>query len=728
MNIFAVEDKSTLDFLSNLNDKQQEAVTYNDGPLLVLAGAGTGKTKVLTSRIARLIQENRAYPSQILAVTFTNKASKEMLARVNDMVMADGIWLGTFHSIAAKILRRHAELIGLSNSYNIIDEDDQLRIIKSIMQSLNIDDKKNPPKIIASIIQSWKDKNLDYNAVDGLAVNQYEKFAAMIYVHYQQKLQNMNAVDFGDLLLYNMQLFIKFPEVLQHYQNRFRYILVDEYQDTNYIQYIWLRLLAQERRNICCVGDDDQSIYGWRGAQVSNILDFTKHFPDAKIVRLEQNYRSTESILGAASHVIANNSDRLGKTLWTEDKGGSKVKLATLMDDRDEARFIAGTIKNYYHNSDYQSIAILVRASHQTRSIEESFIQSSIPYQIIGGMKFYERMEIRDIISYMRTAINLNDDIAFERIINTPRRGIGPATLSQIKQHAFDKQMSMFQSIKDLISKEILKGRVKLNLQELINNFNKWHELLSIKQPNLWVEDILEDSGYLEMWRQEKTIEAEGRVENLKELINAIAEFPSITAFLEHISLVSERDNNQHQKVSIMTLHSAKGLEFDLVFLTGWEEGLFPHQRSLDESGIKGLEEERRLAYVGITRARKLLYISNALSRRVYNEFQRSLPSRFIEEIPQEFAEKITRTFDHSMFASNLTTANNTKYINKDDDENKITIKSSTDNSDFKKGSRVRHLKFGVGRVIYIIDNTSLDIDFFNYGRKRILKDYIQKT
>jgi DNA helicase-2/ATP-dependent DNA helicase PcrA len=640
-----VQDPIISNYLKSLNTAQLEAVENIDGPLLILAGAGTGKTKVLTTRMAHIILSRKAYPSQILSVTFTNKAAREMRERITNLVEAEGIWLGTFHSIAAKILRRHAELVGLSSNYNIIDTDDQIRLLKNIISSSNIDEKKYPPKLLLAIIQKWKDLGLTPDKISendlGSAAHYIAKQA---YFEYQKRLLSIGAVDFGDLLLLNIQLFTNHPDLLTSYQYKFRYILVDEYQDTNIAQYIWLRMLAQGHKNICCVGDEDQSIYGWRGAEIGNILRFEQDFPGAKVIRLEQNYRSTNYILSVASKVISNNTMRLGKVLWTDFSEGSKVKLAGLIDDREEARYIAGEIMSLKRNEDAKlsEMAILVRAGFQTRAFEECFMSYGLNYKVIGGFKFYERLEIRDVIAYIRVALQPDDDLALERIINTPKRAIGDATVKQLYNYAHIHNISLFKAIENMIKSEELKTRVKTPLKSLVESFNKWHELYDIKNHVEVVEIILKESGYLAMWQQDKSIEAEGRIENIKELLRALEEFNNISEFLEHVSLVTDVDlSDQENMVNIMTLHAAKGLEFNNVFLPGWEEGIFPHQRALDESGNNGLEEERRLAYVGITRAKRELHISYTTYRRVYNQFQNQMPSRFIAELPLDSIEQI---------------------------------------------------------------------------------------
>ncbi|ASX28520.1 ATP-dependent DNA helicase PcrA [Rickettsia sp. MEAM1 (Bemisia tabaci)] len=632
------------DFLHSLNVQQQKAVLHTEGPLLLLAGAGTGKTKVLTSRIANIIHQNLASPQNILAVTFTNKAAKEMQERVHNLVSSYGLNIGTFHSMAARILRDQIEHLnlGLNSRFTIISQDDQLRLIKDIVKLKNIDTKKYAPKLIHIVISRWKDQGLLPNKLSSSDTNlPLQRVAKLVYEEYQQNLLISNVVDFGDLLLYNNELFIKNPEILKYYQEKYRYILIDEYQDTNVVQYLWARMLASLSKNICCVGDDDQSIYGWRGAEVGNILRFEKDFLNATIIKLEQNYRSTLPILAAASNVINNNKNRHGKTLWTDKESGEKIKIISCWNDKEEARYIASEIARLVREGRYSAgnIAILVRAGFQTRSFEEAFINSAMPYKIIGGLRFYERMEIRDVLAYIRIALNQNDNLALERIINVPKRAIGAVTLNKIKAYAIEKNISNFVAIKEMLEDGEIKTKSYETLKDLVTKISNWHERFSFDAPINVTKAILDDSGYLEMLQEEKTEEALGRIENINEMLRAIAEFNDIHDFIEHSSLVMENEvleTNYGGSVTIMTLHGAKGLEFDVVFLPGWEEGVFPSQRSLDEEGEKGLEEERRIAYVGITRAKKELYITHAESRKIFYEIVRSYPSRFLAEIPEE--------------------------------------------------------------------------------------------
>ncbi|XVN40537.1 MAG: DNA helicase PcrA [Rickettsia endosymbiont of Argas persicus] len=633
-----------LEFLHSLNDQQQKAVLHTEGPLLLLAGAGTGKTKVLTSRIANIIHKNLAFPNNILAVTFTNKAAREMTERVNNLINCYGLNIGTFHSMATRILRDQIEHLnlGLNNRFTIISQDDQLKLVKDIIKLKDIDTKKYVPKLIHVIISRWKDQGLLPNKLSSSDINlPVQRVAKLVYEEYQQNLLTSNVLDFGDLLLYNNELFIKNPEILRYYQEKFKYILIDEYQDTNVVQYLWARMLASLNKNICCVGDDDQSIYGWRGAEVGNILRFEKDFLNATIIKLEQNYRSTLPILAAASNVINNNKNRHGKTLWTDKESGEKIKIISCWNDKEEARYIVGEIDKFVREGRYNAgnIAILVRAGFQTRSFEEAFINSAMPYKIIGGLRFYERMEIRDVLAYIRISLNQNDNLALERIINVPKRAIGAATLNKIKAYAVEKNISNFAAIKEMLEQGEIKTKSYDTLKDLVNKISNWHERFNFDTPINVAKAILDDSGYLEMLQEEKTEEALGRIENINEMLRAIAEFNDIHDFIEHASLVMENEvleTNYGGSVTIMTLHAAKGLEFDVVFLPGWEEGVFPSQKSLDEDGEKGLEEERRIAYVGITRAKKELYITHAESRKIFYEIVRSYPSRFIAEIPEE--------------------------------------------------------------------------------------------
>ena len=710
--------------INDLNPPQFEATCHTDGPLLILAGAGTGKTKVLTSRIAYIIEQRLAYPSNILAVTFTNKAAKEMQERVNNLIHSDGLNIGTFHSIAAKMLRSHIHLLdlNLSNSFTIINQDDQVKLVKNIELQLGIDVKQYTPKIMHVIISRWKDQGiLPGKLSDSDLASPAHRFARTIYAEYQKQMHSSNVVDFGDLLLYCNQLLINNPEILEYYQNKFKYILIDEYQDTNAVQYIWARMLASKHKNICCVGDDDQSIYSWRGAEVKNILRFEKDFPNAKIIKLEQNYRSTPYILKAASSVIMHNKNRHGKNLWTDQKQGEKIKVISCWNEKEEARFISTEIEKFINTGKYKArdIAILVRAGFQTRAFEESFISNALPYQIIGGLRFYERMEVRDLLAYIRLSINHNDNLAFERIINVPKRSIGNITLKKIKDFASEHEISVFGALVKMLEHKIFTGRSRDNLQSFVNLM-----ILSGKkyenEPSIDVTKfILEESGYLPSLKADKTEESQARIENLNEMLKAIDEFDNITEFIEHSSLIMDNDSLESDfggTIKIMTLHAAKGLEFDLVFLPGWEENIFPHQKALSEEGEKGLEEERRIAYVGITRAKKELYITYAESRRVFAEILNSLPSRFLAEIPEELYEKRSST-------------NKLNYMGSRHNFSMQPLKqkpaSLIDTSGKKPGNRVSHPKFGSG-IIVRRNGDSLEIAFEKIGIKTIKENYVE--
>ncbi|MBL4918249.1 ATP-dependent helicase [Szabonella alba] len=640
-------------YLDDLNPAQRAAVEVLDGPVLVLAGAGTGKTKALTTRIAHLLAMNKARPNEILAVTFTNKAAREMKNRVGRLTgdVAEGMkWLGTFHSISVKILRRHAELAGLKSNFTILDTDDQIRLLKQLIAAANIDDKRWPARMLAGLIDAWKNRAWTPSKVPSSEASAYDNRGTELYAAYQDRLRSLNAVDFGDLLLHVVTIFQAHPDILAQYQRWFRYILVDEYQDTNVAQYLWLRLLAQGHRNICCVGDDDQSIYGWRGAEVGNILRFEKDFPGAEVIRLEQNYRSTPHILAAASGVIAANSGRLGKELWTEVEEGEKVRLIGHWDGEEEARWIGEEIEALQRGTrglgpvSADGMAILVRASHQMRAFEDRFLTIGLPYRVIGGPRFYERLEIRDAMAYFRLAVSPADDLAFERVVNTPKRGLGDKAQSEIQRAARASGVNLLEGARDLLAEGGIGGKGAGQLRAFVAGVDRWHEAVQAGADHIRLaETILEESGYTAMWQNDKTPEAPGRLENLKELVKALEQFENLQGFLEHVSLIMENETEESApKVSIMTLHAAKGLEFPAVFLPGWEEGLFPSQRSMDESGKKGLEEERRLAYVGITRAEEICTISFAANRRVYGQWQSQLPSRFIDELPEAHVEVLT--------------------------------------------------------------------------------------
>ncbi|AUH33896.1 ATP-dependent helicase [Paracoccus tegillarcae] len=648
-------------YLDGLNIAQREAVEALDGPVLMLAGAGTGKTRALTTRIVHLLMLGKARPGQILAVTFTNKAAREMKNRIGRLLgeAVEGMpWLGTFHSISVKILRRHAELIGdgdlhLKPSFTILDTDDQLRLMKQLIAAENLDEKRWPARQLAGLIDSWKNRCITPAKLPKGESRAFDGMGGQLYAAYQRRLLELNAVDFGDLLMHCVTLFQAHPDVLKGWQDRFRYILVDEYQDTNVAQYMWLRLLAQAHQNICCVGDDDQSIYGWRGAEVGNILRFEKDFPGARVIRLEQNYRSTPNILAAASGLIAENAGRLGKTLWTDaEDPGEKVRLIGHWDSEAEARWIGEEIEAFQGGHRHavgkvslNDIAILVRASHQMRAFEDRFMTIGLPYRVIGGPRFYERQEIRDAMAYFRLVVSPADDLAFERIVNTPKRGLGDKAVQTIQTVARQNGVGLLEGARIVVEEGHLGGRGLANLREFVQGVGRWHgEALDSQSSHIELaERILDESGYTTMWQNEKTPDAPGRLDNLKELVKALEEFENLQGFLEHVALVMDRDDGDAgEEVSIMTLHAAKGLEFPIVFLPGWEDGLFPSQRSMDESGQRGLEEERRLAYVGITRAERLATISFAGNRRLYGQWQSSMPSRFVDELPGDHVEVLT--------------------------------------------------------------------------------------
>ena len=746
----SIEPTRPISYLESLNEAQRIAVETLDGPVLVLAGAGTGKTRVLTTRLAHLLHQGRARPYQILAVTFTNKAAREMRNRVEQQIggAVEGLWLGTFHALGVRILRRHAEIIGLRHDFTILDTDDQIRLLKQHLQAENIDEKRWPARTLSGMIQRWKDKGLTPNKVSAGDAGDFANGQAIkLYADYQERLQTLNAVDFGDLLLHCLTVFTKAPDVLKDYQNLFRYILVDEYQDTNVAQYLWLRLLAQEQKNICCVGDDDQSIYGWRGAEIGNILKFEKDFPGAKVVRLERNYRSTPQILTAASGLIANNESRLGKTLWTEANQGEKLTVRGVWDGEAEARVIGEEIEALQTNgTNLDEIAILVRAGFQTREFEERFITLGMPYRVVGGPRFYEREEIRDAIAYLRLVRQPNDDLAFERIINKPARGIGKATLQVLHEIARLTKRSLFASAFDLLSTDELRQQAKRALAAIIDDFQRWRRLSETAPHSELAETIMDESGYTELWqaRLKKQADAAGRLENLKELISAMEEFDSLAGFLEHVSLVMENvGSTPEEMVSLMTLHSAKGLEFDVVFLPGWEEGLFPHQRALDESGILGLEEERRLAYVGLTRARQRIDISHAVNRRIHNLWQSAIPSRFIEELPKDQIEVTSEVSGYGNFGQYSVDDQSTsdewasptiggpgwqrfqKHLKKSKTiEGMVLPVNEVEN--FSPTDRCFHQKFGMGTV-ETVDGDHLTIFFDHAGTKRVMAQFVVK-
>ena len=634
------------EYLKNLNEKQKEAVLHLKGPLLIVAGAGSGKTRVLTSRIAHIIKDKKAFPNQIIAVTFTNKAAKEMQIRVSNILKkeATGLsWLGTFHSICAKLLRKHASAVDLNTNFTIIDQDDQVRLIKNICKSENIEIKKISPKYILSKIDNWKNKGWYPDDVILKKKDILEKGFLKIYKIYQLKLINLNACDFSDLILHCVKIFEKNSDIVKLYSKNFKYILVDEYQDTNLIQSKWLNYLTTHNKNICCVGDDDQSIYSWRGAEIKNFLEFDKIYNDTKIIRLELNYRSTQNILSVASHLISNNQSRIGKKLYTNEKDGELVSLSCYRNGKDEAIGVGDQIEKLKKKFSLNNISILVRAIFQTREFEERFLKIGLPYRIIGGTKFYERAEIKDCVAYLRIVYQNQDDLSFERIINVPKRSIGDFTIKQINEFAKINKITLEKASKKLIENNQIKPKTKIGLLSILNLIEKWRNDLNIKNIGhiKLLQIILDESGYSQMLKDKKDLENENRLENIKELINAMKEFDSLESFLEHVALATSLDQDwKGEKVNLMTMHASKGLEFDVVFLPGWEEGLFPHQKSIEEKGEKGLEEERRLAYVGITRAKKLAKISFSMNRFYQGDWIDSMSSRFIDELPSENIKK----------------------------------------------------------------------------------------
>ena len=745
-------------YLKGLNAEQREAVLTTEGPLLVLAGAGTGKTRVLTTRLAHVLATRRAFPNQILSVTFTNKAAREMKERIGMLIggIVEGMtWLGTFHSIGVKILRNHAELAGLKSGFSILDDDDQVRLLKQLLEAENIDEKRWPARQLAAHIDGWKNRGLTPDKVP-----QGEAFAfangrgAELYRDYQQRLKIINAADFGDLLLEVLRVFQENPDVLKTYQQRFKYMLVDEYQDTNVAQYLWLRLLAQGHRNICCVGDDDQSIYGWRGAEVDNILRFEKDFPGAKVIRLEQNYRSTPDILGAASGLIAKNEARLGKTLHTTRNETEKISLRGHWDSEEEARAIGDDIESLRSKGErYADMAILVRASFQMRAFEDRFIMLGLPYRVVGGPRFYERAEIKDAVAYLAVVLSPDNDLKFERIINTPKRGIGDSSIKKIYDVARAQGLSLYRAAETMIASDELPAKARTALRVLLESFARWRQQKDALPHTELAEIVLDESGYTEMWQNDKSPEAQGKLDNLKELVRSMVEFENLEGFMEHIALVMDRDQGEAQdEVNIMTLHSAKGLEFGTVFLPGWEEGLFPSQRTLDENGRAGLEEERRLAYVGITRAKRRATISFAQNRQVRGLWQSAIPSRFLDELPAQHVDVVPMTtsyggygigsygqsrFDAGGFSRSdayatpgwqraaarqqagemMRTAPRFR-----EGENVVSVEGLG----FSVGERVFHQKFGYGRVTGV-DGNKLTVDFEKAGEKRVIDSFVER-
>jgi DNA helicase-2/ATP-dependent DNA helicase PcrA len=777
-------------YLMGLNPEQRAAVEALDGPVLVLAGAGTGKTRVLTTRIAHILATGRAAGHQILAVTFTNKAAREMKERIGTLVggaVEAMPWLGTFHSIGVKILRRHAELVDLKSGFTILDTDDQLRLLKQVIEAEGLDKDRWPARQLAGLIDDWKNRGLTPDKVpSGEAFAFAGGKGAKLYAAYQRRLKELNAADFGDLLLETLRLFLEHPDVLADYHRRFRYILVDEYQDTNVAQYLWLRLLAQGSPNVCCVGDDDQSIYGWRGAEVDNILRFEIDFPGARIVRLERNYRSTAHILSAASGLIAQNKGRLGKTLFTDGEMGEKVTVMGVWDDEEEARAIARDIEEFRKDGHrLNGIAILVRASFQMRAFEDRFVTTGIPYRVIGGPRFYERAEIKDALAYLEVTHNPANDLKFERIVNVPKRGLGDTSVERIHALARARGVPLFRAAREIVETEELGGKARKSLSDLVNAFGRWQGLIDTMKHTELAELILDESGYTAHWQADKSPQAQSRLENLKELVRFMHEFETLESFLEHVSLVMDAEQGDDgDRVSLMTLHAAKGLEFDTVFLPGWEEGLFPHQRALDESGEAGLEEERRLAYVGLTRARRRAKVSFAQNRRTRGLYQSAIPSRFVDDLPEADVEVIEtkspfggayqnfgNPFDTGGFGRNPygksrfddaeprfgasydtpgwqraqsfeRARSQDASWSRDADrkrqaglkpmrppitiEGELIASSSAEGAGYSVGSRVRHQKFGPGTVTEV-DGNKLTIEFDHAGKKRVVDSFVAR-
>ncbi len=715
----AASQPSDPPYLRGLNPPQREAVLTTEGPVLILAGAGTGKTSALTARLAHIVHTRLAYPSQILAVTFTNKAAREMRERVGRLIGPAGedmAWLGTFHAMAAKMLRRHAELIGLQSNFTIIDQDDQLRLIKQLLAVEGVDDKRWPARQLAGLIDRWKNRGLTPSDVQPGDDNGYaDGKGAKLYSLYQNRLRTLNACDFGDLSLHMLVILRSHRAVLEQYQQRFCYILVDEYQDTNAVQYLWLRLLAQGRCNIAVVGDDDQSIYSWRGAEVANILRFERDFPGAKVIRLEQNYRSTPHILAAATALIACNGERLGKSLWTARTDGDKLRVIGVWDGPEEARRVGEKLEELIRDHvSLDDAAILVRAGFQTREFEERFIQIGVPYRVIGGFRFYERAEIRDAIAYLRLVNQPADDLAFERIVNTPKRGIGSKAMAGLHRIARDRQIPLLAAAGMVADSDEGTPQARRSMTGFAAAIMHWRELATAVAHPALAQTILEESGYAAMLQADRSIESIGRLENLSELVRAMEEYDTLGEFLDHVSLVMDNDaNSDVPSVTIMTIHAAKGLEFDQLFLAGWEDGLFPSQRALDEGGLKSLEEERRLAYVAITRARKNCTILHAANRRVYGQWQSAIPSRFIAELPDEHIEQ-ENTLDGGGASSKSLWQSNWSA--------RSTAKPRSSN--FTIGARVFHEKFGYGSVSEV-DGDKLGIEFDSAGAKSIIDSFV---
>lgn len=746
-------------WLDELNPEQRHAVETTEGPLLVLSGAGTGKTKVLTTRLAYLLATQKAKPWNCLVVTFTNRAANEMRERAQQLIgdMAASVWLGTFHSICVKILRMHAEIIGLKNNFTILGEDDQKRVIKQILEAEGIDDKKYPPQALMEKIARFKDKGISVDKVDN---NFRSTVLTTVYKKYQARLLELNSVDFGDILLYTLNILMSDTEILNKYQEKFRYIMVDEYQDTNVTQYLFLRLLSQKYRNLCCVGDDDQSIYSWRGAEIENIMRFQTDFTDAKVIRLEQNYRSTANILNAASSLIAHNATRLGKTLRVAENSpaksaqNDKIKVLSICDGAEEASWIATEIETLHHGGyAYSDMAVLVRTAFQTREFEEKFIGEAIPYQVIGGPKFYERAEIRDALAYFRVVLQPADDLALERIINKPTRGIGAKTLEKLRQVASEHHIPLLKAVETAVTQDIVSGKVKNNLADLLQKFNNWRQTALAESLRDFASQVLEESGYMDMLKSDSSVDAPARIENLHELIGVMGDaklYPNLAEFLEHVGLVMDNDSAiDRNKVMLITLHSAKGLEFKVVFLPGWEEELFPHKKSLDEGGETSLEEERRLAYVALTRAKQKLYITTALRRRIYGEWKDNMPSRFLNEIPTDcldihqnnaayyggYSSYGNRGGHYNRYQKKKAFSTKPSYQRYDpsddytyepDDYADYSSQTSSATSSLV-GLRVYHESFGYGKIT-AVSGQACEVDFENYGRKKVMGTYLRRA
>jgi DNA helicase-2/ATP-dependent DNA helicase PcrA len=745
-------------YLSGLNSEQREAVLATEGPVLVLAGAGTGKTRVLTTRLAHILATRKAWPGQILCVTFTNKAAREMKERIGALIggVVEGMqWLGTFHSIGARMLRRHAELVGLKSNFTILDTDDQLRLMKQLVEAAGIDEKRWPARNLAAMIDEWKNRGLSPADVPqgeghGFAFGKGRE----LYAQYQQRLKDLNAADFGDLLLHILNILKGHPDILADYRERFRYCLVDEYQDTNVAQYLWLKLLATSSGNVCVVGDDDQSIYGWRGAEVENILRFERDFPGAKVIRLERNYRSTPAILGAASGLIAANKGRLGKTLWTEGDQGEKIRVQGVWDAEEEARNIASDAEDLHRQGEpFSQMAILVRAAYQMREFEDRFIALGLPYRVIGGPRFYERAEVRDAMAYLRLIAQGDDDLAFERIVNKPKRGIGDASVQALHKFARAEQIPLLAAAQKIAETDEVPPKARKAFAELAANFARWTETARHIPHAELAEMVIDESGYTDMLKADKSAEAPGRLENLKEFVRSMESFESLTAFLEHVSLVMEiAQDESGDRINLMTLHAAKGLEFNIVFLPGWEEGLFPSQRTMDENGLAGLEEERRLAYVGLTRARQRIRVSFAANRRMRGAWQSALPSRFITELPEEHVDAVV---DEGFYGGSVGFRDNANaggfastYESpgwKRAQANRAasggvrarpplieghahTVQTSDPQSSiYARGDRVFHQKFGYGHVS-AVEGNKLSVDFDKAGEKKVIDTFVERA